>query len=156
LEENSRRQRRQASRKVFPEQEALILSLRRSRQLGIKQLRNKLIRQHGLALSLDTLHRVLVRHGEQHLKRRKLPRKNFKRYSRPIPGNRVQMDTCKIVPGLYQYTAIDDCSLQGARRLPAPKCQEHAGLPRARRGGDALCLQRIQTDRGLELFAETV
>jgi len=27
-------------------------------------------RMQGLALSLDTLHRVLVRHGEQHLKRR--------------------------------------------------------------------------------------
>ena len=29
---------------------------------------------------------------------------------RPIPGDRVQMDTMKIVLRVYQYTAIDDCS----------------------------------------------
>jgi hypothetical protein len=36
---------------------------RRTRQLGIKQLRNELLRDHGLRLSLDTLYRVLVQHG---------------------------------------------------------------------------------------------
>ena len=28
----------------------------------------------------------------------------------PNPGDRVQMDVCKIRPGVYQYTATDDCS----------------------------------------------
>ena len=32
-----------------------------------------------------------------------------KRYSRPVPGDRVQMDTCQILAGLYQLTATDDC-----------------------------------------------
>jgi hypothetical protein len=32
-----------------------------------------------------------------------------KRYSRPVPGDRVQMDTMKVARGVYQYTAIDDC-----------------------------------------------
>jgi hypothetical protein len=27
-----------------------------------------------------------------------------------VPGDRVQLDTCKIRPGLWQFTAIDDCS----------------------------------------------
>ena len=27
-----------------------------------------------------------------------------------VPGDRVQMDTCKIRPRLYEFTAIDDCS----------------------------------------------
>ena len=27
----------------------------------------------------------------------------FIRYERPVPGDRVQMDTCKIGPSLYQY-----------------------------------------------------
>ena len=40
------------------------------------------------------------------LKRRKHPI----RYNRPIPGDRVQMDVCKIGPGMYHYAAIDDCS----------------------------------------------
>jgi len=57
----------------------------------------------------DTLHRVLVQHGEQRLRPR-LVRKGTKRYSRPVPGDRVQMDVCKIARALYQYTAIDDCS----------------------------------------------
>ena len=69
LKGESRRPRRLAKQKVFAEQEALVLDLRRSRRLGIKQLCSELLRQHGLGLSLDTLHRVLVRHSEQHLKR---------------------------------------------------------------------------------------
>jgi hypothetical protein len=58
-----------AGQKVFAEQEALILSLRRERRLGVKQLRNELVRQHALTLSLDTIHRTLVRHHRQVLKR---------------------------------------------------------------------------------------
>src|SRR5215831_15164462 len=88
LEERSRRPRRPAGRKIFAEQEALILELRRSRQLGIKQLRNELLRDHGLRLSLDTLHRVLAKHGEHRLKHPRLVRKGTIRYSRPIPGDR--------------------------------------------------------------------
>jgi transposase-like protein len=69
LKDESRRPRRLAKQKVFAEQEALVLDPRRSRRLGIRQLRSELLRQHGLGLSLDTLHRILVRHSEQHLKR---------------------------------------------------------------------------------------
>jgi hypothetical protein len=57
LKDESRRPHHLAKQKVFSEQEALILDLRRSRRLGIKQLRSELLRQHGLSLSLDTLHR---------------------------------------------------------------------------------------------------
>ncbi|TIR15130.1 MAG: helix-turn-helix domain containing protein, partial [Mesorhizobium sp.] len=68
LIDHSRRPYRLATQKVFADQEALILSLRRERRLGVKQLRNELIRQHDLTLSLDTIHRTLVRSGEQVLK----------------------------------------------------------------------------------------
>ena len=63
LEARSRRPHRSPGRKVLAEQEALILRLRRERRLGIKRLRNELIRRHGLKLALDTIHKVLVRHG---------------------------------------------------------------------------------------------
>jgi hypothetical protein len=33
-----------------------------------------------------------------------------KLYSRDAPGERVQMDTFKIAPGLFQFTAVDDCT----------------------------------------------
>src|SRR5262249_58400274 len=92
LEERSRRPHRAAGRKIFAEQEALILELRRSRQLGIKQLRNELLRDHGLRLSLDTLHPVLAKHGEHRLNRPRLVRKGTKRYSRPAPRDPVPVD----------------------------------------------------------------
>jgi len=110
LIEQSRAPLRPAARKVDVEMEALILDLRRTRSLGVKRLRNELVRQHDLQLSLDTIHRVLVRHGAQHLDQARLRRKGARQYSRPIPGDRVQMDVCKNAPGIYQYTAIDDCS----------------------------------------------
>jgi transposase InsO family protein len=157
LVEHSRRPHRLAAQKVFAAQEALILSLRRERRLGVKQLRNELIRQHDLTLSLDTIHRTLVRHGEQVLKRPRRWRKGERRYSRPIPGDRVQMDVCKIRPGVYQYTAIDDCSrykvlgvysrATGANTLDfLERLIEEMPFP----------IQRIQTDRGREFFAEAV
>jgi transposase InsO family protein len=146
-----------AGRKVFAEQEALILRLRRERKLGIKMLRNELARRHGLELALDTIHKVLVRHGENRLKRPRLKRKGTKRYSRPVPGDRVQMDTCKIRPGLYQYTAIDDCSRwqvwasTRAGRPPTPWPSSTGWPPEM-----PFPVQRVQTDRGQEFFAYEV
>ena len=63
LEERSRRPHSSPGRKVLEPQEKLILQLRRERELGLRRLRIELIRGHGLELSLDTLHKVLVRHG---------------------------------------------------------------------------------------------
>ena len=71
-----------------------------------------------------------------------------------MPGDRVQMDICKITPRLYQYTAIDDCTRvrflaiyprrAAANSLPfLEKLIEEMPSP----------VQRIQTDRGRELFA---
>lgn len=110
LVSRSCRPHRSPRRKVFARGEALILELRRTRKLGIKRLRIELIREHGLRLAPDTIHKVLVRHSEDQLRRPRLRRKGTRRYSRPIPGDRVQVDVCKISGGLYQYTAIDDCS----------------------------------------------
>jgi hypothetical protein len=73
--------------------------MRGERELGIETLRNELARRHGLELALDTTHKVLVRHGEDRLKRPRLERKGTRRHSRPVPGDRVRMDTCKIRPG---------------------------------------------------------
>lgn len=80
--------------------------------------------------------------------------KKFKRYQRGIPGERIQLDTCKIAPGIYQYTAVDDCSrwrvLQIYSRRTAnntlhflDEMVERFPFP----------IQRIQTDRGSEFFA---
>jgi hypothetical protein len=110
---------RLATQKVFADQETLILSLRRERRLGVKQLRNELIRQHDLMLSIDTIDRTLVWHGEQVLKRPRRWRKGERRYSRAPAANTL------------------DC---------LERLIEEMRLP----------IQRIQTDRGREFFAEAV
>ena len=85
-----------------------------------------------------------------------LPRrkKKYKKYSRPVPGDRVQMDTCKIAPGLYQYTAIDDCTRYKVLRLYSRRTAANTlrfldcvfeEMP--------FLIQRFQTDRGREFFA---
>ena len=45
-----------------------ILTLRSSRKLGIKRLRHELLRLHGIRLAVDTIHKVLCRHGLNWLK----------------------------------------------------------------------------------------
>ncbi len=67
------------------------------------------------------------------------------------------MDTCKIALGVYQYTIIDDCSYYrvlrcyyrrtAANTVDFIKCLvEEMPFP----------IQRIQTDRGREFFAEKI
>ncbi|HEX6012982.1 MAG TPA: helix-turn-helix domain-containing protein, partial [Geminicoccaceae bacterium] len=52
LEARSRRPHRSPNRKIFAEQEALVLRLRRERKLGVKMLRNEPARRHGLGLAV--------------------------------------------------------------------------------------------------------
>lgn len=68
-----------------------------------------MLRNEQIKLGLATIHKALTQHQVEPIViyRQKL---DFKRYSKPIPGERVQMDICKIAPNLYQYTAIDDCT----------------------------------------------
>jgi len=67
-------------------------------------------RLYGISISTATVHKILIKNNKQYLKLKRYYRKRQTRYNRPIPGDRVQMDVCKIAPGIYQYTAIDDCS----------------------------------------------
>lgn len=157
LEELSRRPRTSPARKVGPVEEERILALRRERRLGVKRIRVELRRLHGVQLSPSVIHKILVRHDLGALPRRKRVRHKPKRYSRPVPGERVQMDVCKIRPGLYQFTAIDDCSrylVAGLARRPSAA----ATLAFLDQVLDEMPfpIQRIQTDRGAEFFAEAV
>ncbi len=67
------------------------------------------------------------------------------------------MDTCKIGPGLYQYTSVDDCTRYRVLRLYSRRTAantldfidcviEEIPFP----------IQRLQTDRGREFFAVKV
>lgn len=109
LRSQSRRPHKLPSSKVTPEHEALILQLRRARRLGPKGLQRELLRLHQLRFSTRTIWKVLHKHGVSVLRPVKRPRRS-KRYTRPVPGDRVQIDSCKVGKGLYQFTAIDDCT----------------------------------------------
>ena len=157
LVDRSRRPHRSPSRRVFATEEDLIVSLRKNRRLGIKRLRNELRRLHDIRLSVDTIHKILCRHSLNRLKRPKLLRKSWKRYSRPLPGGRVQMDVCKIGAGLYQYTAIDDCSrYQVVGVFPRKTAASTLTFLEQVVEEMPFSIQRIQADRGQEFFAYRV
>lgn len=131
--------------------------MRREQRLGVKRLRNELLRVHGLGLSVDTIHKVLCRHGENRLQRPRLVRKGTKRYSRPLPGDRVQMDVCKIGPLLYQYTAIDDCSrYQVVGIFPNRSARSTLAFLEQLVEEMPVSIRCIQTDRAQEFFAYAV
>jgi transposase InsO family protein len=156
LLDQSKRPKSCSNRKVNDELCTLLLSFRNERNLGARRIQSELKRLHHISLSLATIHKVLISNSAKPI--RKLKRKKkFIRYSRPVPGDRVQIDTCKIGPGIYQYTAVDDCSrfrvLEIYKRRTAAntlkfldKMIEEFPFP----------IQRIQSDRGLEFFAEKV
>ncbi|MBM3279461.1 MAG: hypothetical protein FJY95_15490 [Candidatus Handelsmanbacteria bacterium] len=109
-----------------------------------------------MRLALGTIHKTLIGHQVAPLCPHR-GKARYTRYPRPIPGDRVQSDTCKIAPGLFQYTAIDDRTRYRVlalydRRTAAntvlliDKVIEEMPFP----------IQRIQTDRGRDFFASTV
>ncbi|WP_233997942.1 IS481 family transposase [Pseudoalteromonas sp. T1lg10] len=156
LSSQSRRPHNSPNAKIDDNLETLILEMRSVRNLGARRLQTELLRLHEISLSPATIHKVLSNHDVKPIKkfRRKV---DFIRYERPLPGDRVQMDTCKLAPGLYQYTSVDDCTRYrvlrvykrrtAANTLDFLDCViEEMPFP----------IQRIQTDRGREFFAEKV
>jgi transposase InsO family protein len=149
----SRRPHTSLATKTGDRETKLILKFRTDRILGARRIQSELFRQHNIALALATIHKVLKKNKVKPV--RKFRRKHqYKRYQRPIPGNLVQMDTCKIGPRLFQYTAVDDCTRYRALRLH----DRHTAANRLRfinRILDEMSfpVQRFQTDRGSEFFA---
>ena len=105
---HSRRPANSPRQKLDELKQALILDLRRTRQLGPQLIQAELLRLHDCRLSTSTIWKVLSRNQVKHLQRRRSAKP--KRFSRKVPGECVQLDTRKIAPGIYQYTAVDDCT----------------------------------------------
>jgi len=68
------------------------------------------MRVYDFDVSRTTVEKVLQAMDVKWLTRPRRPGKGRTRYAKLIPGERVQMDTCKIATAVYQYTAIDDCT----------------------------------------------
>lgn len=152
----SRRPHNSPNTKVDKKKEQLILGLRTTRNLGARRIQSELRRLQSISLSLATIHKVLHRHHVQPIKKYR-KKKDYVRYERPVPGDRIQMDTCKIGPGLYQYAAIDDCTRYRVLRLYNRRTAANTlAFLDCVIGEMPFPIQRIQTDRGREFFAVKV
>jgi transposase len=105
----SRRPKHFSNQKLYGKERTLILKLRRQNNLGARRIQTELRLHHEIDLSITAIHKVLKQANVAPLVKPRRVAKP-KRYSRPIPGDRVQMDTMKVTAGVYQYTAVDDCS----------------------------------------------
>lgn len=154
LHSRSRVRKQLPPRQVTPAEEQHILHLRNQRNLGPKRIQAELMRAGLPKRSTSTIWKVLQRHHCGPLRRPKRPRKP-KRYQRPVPGERVQLDSCKIAPGLYQFTAIDDCTRLRVLGLYPDRSADSAVAFLQERVVPELPfpIQRVQTDRGREFHS---
>lgn len=118
-------------------------------------------RLHKISLSLASIDKIFKQAQTKALLRRLPGRKHHRRYNKEIPGERarkrVQMDVCKIAPGCYPYTAVDDCMRCRVLALYSRQNAKNT-LDFIDRVVEALpfLIQRVQTDRGSEFFAVSV
>jgi transposase InsO family protein len=157
LVDQSRRPKTCQPNKVWATQVEWILELRRTRKLGARRLPNELQRLYGLSLSTRTIDKVLKQAQVKPLRKTRRIRKGKRRYQKDIPGERGQMDVCKIAPKMYQYTAIDDCTrLKVIRLYPNKEATSTLDLIAQVVAEFPFPIQRIQTDRGEEFMAHKV
>jgi transposase InsO family protein len=137
--------------------EQQVLELRQRLNNGVRRLQNELVREYGVHLGLETIHKILRKHQVAPLRQSQRSR-TVKRYQKAIPGERVQMDTCKVRPGVYLYTAIDDCSrylVVGVYGRRSAKNTLHFITERVLEEMH-FPIQRFQTDNGTEFTAYPV
>ena len=112
LVEQSQKPKTLAKQKLTSDIEQLILSIRDKHSFGPQRIQTHLLREHWVELSAPTIWRVLEAYQVKPLKRYKSSQV-IKRYSRPIPGDRVQRDVTKIraisLPPLMIVHACESC-----------------------------------------------
>jgi transposase InsO family protein len=153
LHEHSRTPHKKPTLKVTAHYEKLILQFRKERNLGAKRIQAELLRHHNWRISTSTIWKVLTRHQVPPLRRHRTPQ-SPRRYSREVPGERVQVDTTKIAPGIYQYTAVDDCTRFRILGIYSRRTAKNSVRFLEERMIDEFPfpIQRIQSDRGAEFF----
>lgn len=137
-----------------------ILYLRQHYGFGCVRISLYLKRFHDLAIAQRTIQRILTRRGLNRLpqnQRFKPHKQRWRRYEKPMPGNRVQIDAkfLQAIPGkrrsYWRFTAIDDCT-----RLRILKIYERNNQKNAIDFVDTVLarlpfrVQTIQTDNGSE------
>ena len=141
-----------AKQKVGDNLKEIILRIRQDYKFGPQRISTHLLREYQIVLSTATIWRALKQPEVKPLKRYR-GKQAMKRYNRPVPGKRVQMDVTKIRPKCYQFTAIDDCTrLRVLRLYPNKKADSAVHFLSEVPGAFCFPIQRIQTDWGTEFL----
>jgi transposase len=152
LQDISQKPQRLAKQKVTNKLRELVIRIRGTYKFGPQRISTHLLREHKIEISAPTVWRILQDYEVKPLKRYR-GKQAIKRYSRPIPGERVQMDVTKIRPRCYQFTAIDDCTrLRVLRLYPNKKAENTVHFFSEVLSSFQFPIQRIQTDWGTEFF----
>lgn len=147
LVSRSHRRHRLPEPKVKPADAEAVLVLRQQRKLGPRSIQSELERLHQTHFSTATIWTILARHGVSASMRPRRKPKVPKRYNRPVPGDRVQIDNCKIGKNLYQFTAVDDCTrLRVLRLYDARNGANATAFVEQIQAAFPFPIQRIQTD----------
>ena len=115
-----------------------IIYLRQHYHFGPAKIAMYLKRYHDIQLSNSGVWRILKRLGLNRLpasQRYKRHDKRWKRYEKPLPGHRVQIDVKFIQPlagapkpkKYYQFTAIDDCTRLRVLRI-YDRCNQQTAI----------------------------
>ncbi|HSJ85390.1 MAG TPA: helix-turn-helix domain-containing protein [Acidimicrobiia bacterium] len=113
-----------------------IIYLRQNYHFGPAKISMYLKRYHDIDVSTSGVWRILKRLELNRLpssQRHKTYEKRWKRYEKPQPGHRVQVDVKFITPvgaagkKFYQFTAIDDCTRLRVLRV-FPRCNQKTAI----------------------------
>lgn len=152
LADKSQKPKKLARQKINEDLKKLILEVRQKYKFGPQRISTFVLREHDITISVPTIWRVLKIENVAPLKRYH-GRQGIKRYSRPIPGERVQIDVTKIRAKCYQFTAIDDCTrLRVLRLYPNKKAENVVLFLYEILDNFPFPIQRIQSDWGTEFF----
>jgi transposase len=141
-----------------------IVYLRRHYHFGPHKIAMYLKRYHDIQLSPSGIWRILKRLDMSRLPSSQRYRRHtdrWKRYEKPLPGHRVQIDVKFIAPlkgsrrKHYQFTAIDDCTRIRVLRI-YDRCNQRTAIQFVDYMFEQLPfrVEVIQTDNGAEFQAQ--
>lgn len=138
-----------------------VIALRLQRKYGPRRMSWYLGQKHNWYVSKTTIWRLYKEYGLSRLKYKKHWQRYPQQYSKPLPGDRLQVDV-KFLDNLgfsgkkyYQFTAIDDCTRYRVLRI-----YDHNTVANAAdfinqvKQALPFAIKQIQTDNGGE-FSET-
>lgn len=137
-----------------------ILMLRHQRGYGPARMSYYLKKKYNWFVSTTTIWHIYKRHGLNRLRYKKYWKRYPQRYSKEIPGERLQMDV-KFLEKLghegkryYQFTVIDDCTRFRVLRIYDSNTVKNAiGFVNEVQKVLPFAIKEIQTDNGQE-FSE--